>query len=117
MKKIAIACIAALALAGCVRESDPQTVAGGAQPQRVMTPQGNMAVCNDGHLETTWDRALACNDRIYVAGGTGSKIWIDPEFKCEYFLSEFYDGSSTRIGPGAPRMAIINNEYIHVCRQ
>lgn len=87
-----------------------------AEQKRVLSASGRMITCNDKQLETNWQDALACGDRTYTAGGKDGKIWIDPEFKCEYFLSEYSDGSAIRRGPGAPRMAVINGNYVHVCR-
>lgn len=116
MKRAAIL-ISVLALAACADSGGREgTTKAGAAPEQVLSSAGNMAVCNDDQLEPTWDRAMACGDTIYRAPGTGSDIWIDPEFKCEYFLSKFYDGSKTRIGPGAPRMGVVNGQYIHICR-
>lgn len=111
MKQLSILALAALALAACAPDGPP------AEPQQVVASNGDVAICNDNKLETSWETAAACGDNVYTAPGKGAKIWVDPEFKCEYYLSEFYDGSQTRYGPGAPRMAVINNEYVHVCRE
>lgn len=88
-----------------------------AQAQSSASVSGQVAAqavarsCEDRN-RTHYTDALRCRKTTYLANGI--KIWIDYETGCEFFWSEYYDGLSTRTGPGAPRPA--NGSGEQLCR-